>query len=53
MESAIKPRPSARSTTPELQVFKWSLMASTTLWAIVYKLSEAGLKVPDFVYVNF
>jgi len=37
----------------EWHVFKWSLMTGIILWTVVYKLSERGLKVPDFVYVNF
>lgn len=36
-----------------LMVFRWSLMLAAISWTIVYKLSETGIKVPDFVYVNF
>jgi len=28
-------------------------MAAMIFWTVVYKLSETGVKVPDFVYVNF
>ena len=34
-------------------VFQWALMLAAIFWTIVYKLSESGVKVPDFVYVNF
>lgn len=36
-----------------LMVFRWSLMLAALCWTFVYKLSESGVKVPDFVYVNF
>ena len=36
-----------------LLTLRLSLMLGAIFWVIVYKLSEAGLKVPDFVYVNF
>lgn len=32
---------------------KWTLMLAAIFWTVVYKLSESGVKVPDFVYVNF
>lgn len=35
------------------RTFRWSLMSGAVFWAVVYKLSESGIKVPDFVYVNF
>jgi hypothetical protein len=34
-------------------IFQWALMTAAIFWTIVYKLSESGVKVPDFVYVNF
>jgi hypothetical protein len=39
--------------TPLLLAFRWSLMLAAIFWTLVYKLSETGVKVPDFVYVNF
>ncbi len=35
------------------RLLKWSLMSGAVFWVIVFKLSERGIKVPDFVYVNF
>lgn len=32
---------------------KWSFMTCILLWLLIYELSEAGEKLPDFVYVNF
>jgi hypothetical protein len=32
---------------------KWSLMSCALLWLLIYRLSEATQKLPDFVYVNF
>jgi hypothetical protein len=32
---------------------KWCVMTAAIFWTVVYKLSESGVKVPDFVYVNF
>ncbi|HZQ47160.1 MAG TPA: hypothetical protein VFC07_09120 [Verrucomicrobiae bacterium] len=32
---------------------KWSFMACTLVWLMIYWLSEASEKLPDFVYVNF
>lgn len=39
--------------TSPAQVFKWSLMLTAVFWTLVFKLSELGIKVPDFVYANF
>ena len=49
----MKPRSETPMKSAEWQIFKWSLMSSAVLWALVYKFSERGLKIPDFVYVNF
>ena len=46
-------KPQSRAVALEWTVFKWSLMSAILLWTLVYKLSEHGIKVPDFVYVNF
>lgn len=35
------------------RVLKWSLMISILVWLLIYRLSEASEKLPDFVYVNF
>lgn len=32
---------------------KWSIMAVTLFWLLVYHLSDSAGKLPDFVYVNF
>jgi len=32
---------------------KWSLMAVSIFWMIVFLLSEQAAQVPEFVYVNF
>lgn len=32
---------------------KWSLMAFSIFWMVVFILSEQAVKVPEFVYVNF
>jgi len=32
---------------------KWAIMTATIFWTIVFKLSELGVKLPEFVYVNF
>lgn len=48
-------KPAARAAPPSAAwlAFKWSLMSGTLFWTLVFKLSERGLQVPDFVYVNF
>lgn len=43
----------AFTASTEGQVFKWSVMSAGIFWTLVYKFSEGGVKVPDFVYVNF
>jgi len=35
------------------QFCKWSCMSAGIFWMLVYMLSEAATKWPDFVYVNF
>jgi hypothetical protein len=45
--------PAQSASGLEWQLFKWSVMSGVIFWTLVYKLSERGLKVPDFVYVNF
>jgi hypothetical protein len=32
---------------------KVSLMLIALLWILIYRLSESGPRMPDFVYVNF
>ncbi len=32
---------------------KWSFMLAAICWMVIYILSEAAEKLPDFVYVNF
>jgi hypothetical protein len=49
----MKSRARAVAAPLEWTVFKWSLMTAILFWVLVYKFSERGLKVPDFVYVNF
>ena len=49
----MKSRLQTLADTADARVLKWSLMSGAVFWAVVYKLSERGLKVPDFVYVNF
>ena len=34
-------------------LFKWCLMAASIFWMVVFRLSEQGVKLPEFVYVNF
>jgi hypothetical protein len=52
MEYFMKPRayPTSSLFWP---LFRWSLMSGAVFWSVVYKLSSIGIKVPDFVYVNF
>ncbi len=49
----MTPPPASAAAASLRQVFKWSLMSGALFWSLVYKLSASGLKVPDFVYVNF
>jgi len=35
------------------KLLKWSLMLAAIFWMFVFQLSEKGLEVPEFVYVNF
>ena len=51
--AAARTRTRASAASPAFQVLKWSLMSAAIFWTAVYKSSERGLKVPDFVYVNF
>ena len=39
--------------SPHLQFCKWSSMSAAIFWMLVYVLSEAAEKLPNFVYVNF
>jgi len=34
-------------------LFKWSIMVAVIFWMVVFRLSEQGVKVPEFIYVNF
>jgi hypothetical protein len=46
----------ASKTSPNtafLQFCKWSVMSAAVFWMVVYLLSEAAEKLPNFVYVNF
>ncbi len=43
--------PSARSQG--LACLKWALMTAALFWVVVFKLSQAKIQLPDFVYVNF
>ena len=33
--------------------FKWSAMAFALFWTFVYRLSQEGIELSGFVYVNF
>ena len=39
--------------SPHVQFCKWSSMSAAIFWMLVYVLSEAAEKLPNFVYVNF
>jgi len=32
---------------------KWWVMLLCIFWMVVFRLSEQGVKLPEFVYVNF
>lgn len=53
MESILKIRFKEINRSGFFLLLKWSLMASGIFWMVVFRLSEQGLKLPDFVYVNF
>ena len=45
----------AGSTTRPLLVpmIKWSLMIVALFWTLLYRASQEGDRVPEFMYVNF
>ncbi len=39
--------------SPYWQFCKWSFMSAAVFWMVIYIVSEAAEKLPNFVYVNF